>query len=128
MKGENLGVKLFVPDNERALDIFRCFRWADGVYCPECCSNKIYKRVFVRKIHIRRYSCNECGKNFTDLTKTIFANKKLSMGEMFYIMANLDKKSVNRISKELGHKWESVYRLSKDFRECLAKKSISNFI
>lgn len=38
-------------------------------------------------------------------------------------MANLDKKSVNRLSEELGHKWESVYRLSNDFKECLAEKS-----
>lgn len=123
MKGEDLGANLFVPDNERALNIFRCIRWSDGVYCPECHSDKVYKRGFVRKTPVRRYSCNECGKNFTDLTGTIFANKKLPMGEMLYIMSNLDKKSVNRLSEELGHKWESVYRLAKDFREFLAQKS-----
>ncbi|MDP3065117.1 MAG: transposase [Methanobacteriaceae archaeon] len=123
MKGEDLGVKLFVPDDEKALEIFRCIKWSEGVHCPDCHSDKVYKRGFVRKTPVRRYSCNECGKNFTDLTGTIFYNKKLPMGEMLYIMANLDKKSVNRLSKELGHKWESVYRLSKDFKECLAKKS-----
>lgn len=122
-KREDLGVKLFVPDDEKALEIFRCIRWSEGVHCPDCHSDKVYKRGFVRKTPVRRYSCNECGKNFTDLTGTIFYNKKLPMGEMLYIMANLDKKSVNRLSKELGHKWESVYRLSKDFKECLAKKS-----
>jgi hypothetical protein len=45
------------------------------------------------------------------------------MGEMLYIMVNLDKKSINRLSEELGHKWESVHRLSKDFKEFLAQKS-----
>ena len=123
MKGEDLTVKLFVPDDERALDIFRCIRWSGGVYCPNCNSYEVYKRDFVRKTNVRRYSCNECGKNFTDLSGTIFSNKKLPMGEMLYIIANLDKKSVKRLSEELDHKWESVYRISKDFKECLAKKS-----
>jgi len=38
---------MFVPDDERVLDIFRCITWSDGIYCPECHSNKVYKRVFV---------------------------------------------------------------------------------
>lgn len=123
MKGEDLGVKLLVPDEEKVLDLFRCIRWSGGVYCPECRSDKVYKRGFVRKTPVRRYSCNNCGKNFTDLTGTIFSNKKIPMGEVFYVIFNLDKKSVKRLSEELGHKWESIYRLSKDFKECLAENS-----
>ncbi|NYB52646.1 MAG: hypothetical protein HVN35_08830 [Methanobacteriaceae archaeon] len=38
---------------------------------------------------------------------------------MLYIILNQDKKSVNRLSEELGHKWESVNRISKEFKECL---------
>jgi len=32
----DLVLELFIPDEEKALNIFRCIRWADGVYCPEC--------------------------------------------------------------------------------------------
>lgn len=31
----------------------------------------------------------------------------------------LDKKSVERLLRELGHKWDSVYRLANEFRESL---------
>lgn len=123
MRNENLTAKLSIPDDKRALEIFKCIRWVDGVYCPECKSFDTYKRGYLNKTKVRRYSCKKCGKNFTDFTGTVFANKNLPLGEMFYIIANLDKKSIKRLSEELGHKWESVYRLSKDFKECLAKKT-----
>ena len=42
---------------------------------------------------------------------------------MFYIILNQDKKSVNRLSEELGHKWESIDRLSKEFKEYLEKNT-----
>ncbi|MBM4241606.1 MAG: hypothetical protein FJ150_08110 [Euryarchaeota archaeon] len=42
---------------------------------------------------------------------------------MFYIILNLDKKSIKRLSEELGHKWESVYRIAHEFRECLVNQS-----
>ena len=41
---------------------------------------------------------------------------------MFYIILNQDKKSVNWLSKELGHRWESIDRLSK-FKEYLDKNT-----
>ncbi|MBM4241625.1 MAG: IS1 family transposase [Euryarchaeota archaeon] len=119
MSGD-LVLELFIPDEEKASNIFRCIRWAGGVYCPECKSFDTYKRGFTDERRItRRYSCNNCGKNFTDFTGTIFANKNLLLGEMFYILANQDKKSTKRLSEELGHKWDSVYRIAKEFRECL---------
>jgi hypothetical protein len=44
----------------------------------------------------------------------------LPLCEMFYIILNSDKKSTRRLAEELGHKWESVYRISKRFKEFLA--------
>jgi len=78
----------------------------------------------LNKTQIKRYSCKTCGKNFTDLTGTIFANKKLPLGEMFYIILNLDKKSIKRLAEELGHKWDSVYRIAHEFRGCLVNKAV----
>ena len=121
MKEMDLISDLCIPDEDRAMEIFRGIRWSDHVYCPQCNSLSIQKRGFQGKT--RRYSCKNCGSNFSDLTETIFANKKLPMGEMFYILINLDKKSIKRLSEELNHKWESIYNLAKDFRENLAEKS-----
>ncbi|MBM4241966.1 MAG: hypothetical protein FJ150_09955 [Euryarchaeota archaeon] len=121
MKDVDLVLDLFIPDENRAMEIFRKIRWAERIHCPKCNSLSIQNRGFQGKT--KRYSCNECGLNFSDLTGTIFANKKLPMGEMLYILINLDKKSVKQLSEELGHKWESVYRLARDFRENLVGKS-----
>lgn len=121
MKSENLVVELFIPDEEKAMDFLRHIRWANGVYCPECKSFEVYKRGVQGKS--RRYSCKSCGLNFSDLSGTVFANKKIPVGEIFYIIMNLDKKSVQRLSDELDHKWDSVYRVAQEFRESLLDKS-----
>jgi hypothetical protein len=49
--------------------------------------------------------------------------KSYSLGEMFYILTNLDKKSVKRLSEELGRTRQSVYRLAKEFRQDLASSA-----
>lgn len=121
MKEIDLISDLCIPDEERAMEIFRSIRWADGVHCPKCNSLSIQKRGVQGKS--KRYSCNNCGSNFSDLTGTIFANKNLPMGEMFYILNNLDKKSIKRLAEELGHKWETINLLAKEFRENLTEKS-----
>jgi transposase-like protein len=123
MTGRNLACDLCVPEDDRALEVFRCIRWSDGVYCPVCKSFEVYNRGYLNKTQIKRYSCKICGKNFTDFTGTVFANKKLPLGEMFYIILNLDKKSIKRLAEELGHKWDSVYRIAHEFRGCLVNES-----
>ena len=123
MNDRNLISGLCIPEDEKVLKVFRCIRWSDGVYCPECKSFDIYKRGDLNQTQIKRYSCKNCGRNFTDFTGTIFAYKKLPLGEMFYILMNIDKKSVKRLSEELNHKWESVYRITKEFGECLVDQS-----
>lgn len=103
------------------MDTFRQIRWSDGVYCPRCESFKIYKREFKGKT--RRYSCNNCGNNFSDFTGTIFARKRLFLGEMIYILTNMDKKSVKRLSEELGRSRSTVHYLAKEFRQDLASSA-----
>jgi len=121
MGEENVIQRLLIPDEKGSIEVFRRIRWADGVYCPKCKSLNIYNRGV--KGRTRRYSCNGCGFNFTDFTGTIFAHKKLSLGEMFYILANLDNKSVKRLSEELGRTRQSVHRLAKEFRQDLASSA-----
>lgn len=123
MTDRSLACELCIPEDDKALKIFRCIRWSDGFHCPECKSFEVYNRGYLNKTKIKRYSCKTCGKNFTDFTGTIFANKKLPLGDMFYILLNLDKKSVKHLAEESGHKWDSVYRIAKEFRECLVDQT-----
>jgi len=114
-------LEVLIPDEERAMDIFREIRWSNGVYCPKCKSFDIYTRGFQGKT--RRFSCKNCGLNFSDLTGTIFAKKRIPMGEIFYILINLDKKSIKRLSEELGRKWDTVYAIAQDFRREVVEKA-----
>lgn len=121
MKEKKLNHSLFVPDEEKCVEIFRQIRWSDGVYCPQCKSTSIQKRGVEGKT--RRYSCNTCGSNFSDFTGTIFARKRLPLGEIFYILTNMDKKSVKRLSEELGRSRSTVHLLVREFRRNLASSA-----
>ena len=64
------------------LDVTKCYetirnmRWQWGVCCPHCSSNKIVGRgKNHRQQECKRYRCKKCGKQFDDLTGTIFAKK-----------------------------------------------------
>jgi len=119
MEEENLIKELFIPDEKKAFEIFRSMRWPEGVYCPRCKSKKLQKRGIQSRS--QKYSCNSCGLNFVDLTGTIFAKKKIPMGEILYILHNMDVKSVKRLSEELKRDWSTVDSLVKDFKRNLAK-------
>ena len=119
MKDDEFNFGLLVPDDEKVLKLFKSIRWSNGVYCPICSSKNVIKHGFVGKIELQRYTCKECEKHFNDLTGTIFADKRIQLGESFYIITQLDKKSIKRLSEELGRKWETVNNLAKDFKKCL---------
>ncbi|ENN95795.1 hypothetical protein J422_05918 [Methanocaldococcus villosus KIN24-T80] len=82
--------KLFSPKDEERIEVIMRIRWDKGYICPFCGSRDvILKGKKKGRPHIKRYKCNSCGKNFNDLTGTIFAKKRMSLGEMFYIIKNL---------------------------------------
>lgn len=56
MKSNDLVLDLFIPDEDKAMDIFKRIRWANGLYCPDCKSFKIYIeacRVSLIVIHVK---------------------------------------------------------------------------
>lgn len=121
MESDDLIRDLFIPDENKAMEIFRQIRWSNGVYCPKCKSFNINSRGIQGKS--RRYTCKDCELNFSDLTDSLLANRKLPIGEMFYILMNSDKKSIKRMSEELNHKRDGISKLIKDFREELLKRT-----
>ena len=63
-----------LTDNAKCYDEVRRMRWPNGVRRPGCSSDKIAKRgKNHRHQECRRYRCKKCGKQFDDLTGTIFA-------------------------------------------------------
>src|SRR5258708_28085377 len=60
-------------DDAKCYAVVRDMRWPEGVKCPQCGSGKIIKRGFHnQQAHRQRYECQECRRQFVDLTGTIF--------------------------------------------------------
>jgi transposase-like protein len=60
-------------DDAKCYAVVRELRWPEGVKCPHCGSREIIKRGFHnQQAHRQRYECQECTRQFDDLTGTIF--------------------------------------------------------
>ncbi len=82
--------KLFIPRDEECIKVIRNIRWSNGYICPYCSLKDVVLKGKERnRPYIQRYRCNSCKRHFNDLTKTIFSKKRMSLGEMFYIVKNL---------------------------------------
>jgi transposase-like protein len=121
MRFDYLCSDLNVPDDERAIEIFRCIRWNNGVYCPKCRSFEVNNRGTYKQLN--RYTCKNCNTNFNDFTGTIFHKSKISLGEIFYILNNLGNKSIKQMSEELNCSRQSINRISKLFQKKVDSES-----
>lgn len=79
-------------------------RWKEGVFCVHCgtLSIKLHQR---EKTGMCRYKCRDCGKYFSDLSKTIFEGTKIPLWKWFFAIYETGQKSgINSI--ELAGKLE----------------------
>jgi transposase-like protein len=61
-------------DAAKCYETVRQMRWPEGVTCPHCASQEVTKRGRDETQPARqRYQCGACGRQFDDLTGTIFA-------------------------------------------------------
>jgi transposase-like protein len=114
--------KFLMPEHF-ALMIFRSVRWADGVYCPKCKSFKIQNRG--QQSDSNRYSCVNCGNNFSDFTNTPFEYSKIPFGKILYILVHLNTKSTSQLAKELKLHRNTVGRYHKRIREFLVENHVN---
>ncbi len=60
-------------DDVKCFAVVRDLRWPEGICCPACAAKAIKKRGYhTTQAHRQRYACRSCGKQFDDLTDTIF--------------------------------------------------------
>jgi len=111
----------FAMTEENAMMIYRSIRWANGVYCPKCKSFNINHRG--SQGNSLRYSCKECGANFSDFTDTPFEYSKIPFRKMIYILVHIGTKSVSQLAKELKLHRNTVGRYHKRIREYLLKNN-----
>lgn len=105
-----------LPAKSVCLEYIRNHRWADGVSCPDCDSSDNIKKGTTSK-EAQRYRCNTCGSSFNDLTNTIFAEHRLSLPEMFFIIQKMDETDVAKIARRIDRSYKAVLDFAHKARE-----------
>lgn len=60
-------------DDAKCFEVVRKLRWAEGICCPHCDAKEIVKRgMHTTQAERQRYACQQCKRQFDDLTETIF--------------------------------------------------------
>lgn len=115
-------------DDKKCFETVRQMRWPQRVHCPHCQSNVINKRGFHNTEKERqRYVCQSCGKQFDDLTDTIFEGHhqplKVWIVCLYFMGLNLSNR---QIAEELGLNVNDVQKMTQQLRSgIVAKKSRS---
>jgi transposase-like protein len=113
-------------DDAKCFEVVRELRWPEGICGPGCGSRQINKRGFHdHQAHGQRYSCQDCGRQFDDLSGTIFEGHGQSLKtwiECLYLMGL--KLSKRQIAAELDLNEDDVQVMASQLREgVMVKKS-----
>lgn len=109
------------PDQETARKYLESRLWPNGVKCPFC--GKM-ENITARKNGF--YRCNECSKDFTVRTGTIFERSHLPLHKWLYAMYLLvtSRKGISslQLSKEIGITQKSAWFVLHRLREACGDK------
>ena len=114
-------------DDAKGYEVLRGLRWPEGVRCPNCGAADIAKRGFHdHQVHRQRYSCQACGRQFDDLSETIFEGHHQPLGTwmlcLYFMGLNL---SNLQIAAELDLNADDVQTMTSQLREgVVAKKNL----
>jgi transposase-like protein len=117
-------------DEEKVYQTVRDLRWRDGgVTCPNCGSTSVVKNGHHDTQKARqRYVCRgQCGKQFDDLTGTVFEghHQPLEVWILCLYLMGLNL-SNQQIGRELGLNKDDVQAMTQQLRQgVVAKKNAS---
>lgn len=106
-KGTALLDEVLLPENDACFQALRRHRWPDGVVCTICSSQDTVK-IGVTPKDAQRYQCQNCDSTFNDLTGTIFADRRFSLPEMFYIIRQMDEENIKQIGQQIERSYKPV--------------------
>ena len=103
----------------------RTMRWSDGVICVKCESGNIKRNGHKGKeLACQKYVCNDCGKNFDDLTGTIFAGHHQPLRTwiicLYFMGLNLSNR---QIAQELDLSETDAFNMTTLLREGIVHKA-----
>lgn len=111
-------------DDAKCYATVRQMRWPHGVCCIDCESTSVSKRGKHATYPARqRYACGDCGRQFDDLTGSLFAGRHQPLQSWIaclYLMGlNL---SNQQIAQELSLHKDDVHQMSSELRQAIADK------
>lgn len=111
-------------DDNKCYETVRQLRWPGGVCCVECGSGSVTKRGKHESHPARqRYVCGDCGRQFDDLTDSLFAGRHQPLQTWvacLYLMGlNL---SNQQIAQELSLHKDDVHQMTNELRQAVADK------
>lgn len=112
-------IKKIVSDQE-CYETIRELRWAEGIHCVTCGSEKVNSHGGTLK---KRYLCKSCGKSFDDLTGTIFSGSKEPLKTwvlcLYFMGLNLSNR---QIGEELDVSENTALSMTEQLRQGIVKK------
>ena len=112
-------------DDEKCFESVRRLRWPKGVKCPHCDSDQVAKRGFDETQACRqRYHCGGCGRDFDDLTNTVFAGHHQPLRVwllcLYFMGLNLSNR---QIAQELDLDEDSAQEMATQLRNGIVTQS-----
>lgn len=94
--------KAYIANEDFARALLRSIRWPDGIRCPKCGYDGIWKMS-------DDYRCSGCRRHFSDLSGTVFQKSHLAISQ-WIIAIGLWKLGVNALglSWAIGTEWRSA--------------------
>lgn len=111
-------------DDAKCFEVVRGMHWPEGVRCPYCGSAEIRKRGHdERQTARQRYECKACGRQFDDLSGTIFEghHQPLQVWIVCLYLMGLNL-SNQQIAAELDLDKDAVQDMTTTLREGIAIK------
>lgn len=106
-------------DEVKCFETVRRLRWPEGVKCANCGSDQVTKRGFDDTQRCRqRYHCGGCGRQFDDLTNTVFEGHHQSLRVwllcLYFMGLNLSNR---QIAHELDLDEDSAQEMATQLRK-----------
>lgn len=105
-----------VPADTTCLEYVREHRAEEEVSCPHCGQRDVLLKGTTGK-DAQQYYCRACQSYFNELTGTVFAGQRLCLGEMFFIIWQMDRRSITDITNELNRTYKTVLEFVHKVRE-----------
>jgi transposase-like protein len=106
-------------DEEKCRSYIEALRWPDGVKCPRCKANKVY-RILKRD----QFVCDSCSYQFSATSGTIFHDSHLPLWKWLlavYLVAESKKgMSANQLKRTLAVSYKTAWYLCHRIRKAMA--------